>query len=156
LVKKHNTENSCKFSILKSIKGKKMDITTITERIQKLSLARKNRPSISIIRDIFDGIEIALNKKVKQEAIWEILKNEGYLSLDDGKIIPLKTFLSAITRIKNDRCKIQNNFVGNPAIVVPKFVSKKSITNPFLTLSGNTKHGDFNPIPKAKIEIDNS
>ncbi|MHB1621037.1 MAG: hypothetical protein ACYCTY_13855 [Sulfuricella sp.] len=65
------------------------------EVMQKLSQGSENRSAIARIRDIFDDIEIALSAGVKREAIWEALQNEGYK-------MPLKTFESAIYRIRKE------------------------------------------------------
>lgn len=141
---------------MKGNNKQKMDKFKITERMQKLSQGSENRPAISLIKDIFDDIEIALNKKVKQEAIWEDLKKEGYLIRANGKVIPLKTFLSAITRIKKGMSKQQKNSVAKPTTFGTQAATTESSINPLRALSGNPQEGEFNPIPMAKIEIDNS
>lgn len=74
----------------------------ITEKMQELSQGSENRSAIARLRDIFEDIEIALSAGVKREAIWETLKKEGYE-------MPLKTFESAIYRIKNEREKQTNH-----------------------------------------------
>lgn len=70
----------------------------ITEKMQELSQGSENRSATARLRDIFEDIEIALTAGVKREAIWEALKKEGYE-------MPLKTFESAIYRIKNKKGK---------------------------------------------------
>jgi hypothetical protein len=84
-----------------------MNNSKITKLMQELSQGSKNRPAGARLEDIFDDIEIALNKRVAQEAIWNELQKE-----DDYKM-PLKTFLSAITRIKKKRNKKMDDTAEN-------------------------------------------
>lgn len=72
-----------------------MDDPKILEALQALSQdkSREKRSAIARLRGNFNGIELALSKGVKLKAIWEQFEKEGY-----G--IPLKTFESAVNRIR--------------------------------------------------------
>ena len=74
-----------------------MGNTKILEAMQILSQDKnkENRSAIARLRSNFEAIEIALSNGVKRKAIWEEFKKEGYE-------IPLKTFESAIYRIKKE------------------------------------------------------
>lgn len=124
----------------------------IKEVMQALSEGSANRTAIGRIRDIFDDIEIALSAGVKREAIWKALDKEGIK-------MPLKTFESAIFRIRKERGEKQKHQPGKPSVSSDQAVTKTPAApgdNPLRALSGKPKEGEFNPIPPAKIEIDNS
>lgn len=75
-----------------------MDDPKILEAMQALSQDKSSekRSAIARLRGNFNGIELALSKGVKLKAIWEQFEKEGY-----G--IPLKTFESAVNRIRKER-----------------------------------------------------
>jgi hypothetical protein len=87
-------------------KEAEMNSTKILEAMQTLSQDKnkKNRSAIARLRSNFAAIELALSNGVKRKAIWEEFKKEGYE-------IPLKTFESAIYRIRKDGNKHKNESV---------------------------------------------
>ncbi len=126
-----------------------MSKSKITEVMQTLSQGSANRSAIARIREIFGEIEIALQAGVKREAIWEALQNEGYK-------MPLKTFESAINRIKKERRHKQPKAT---AVVSQEVITQPAPTigtNPLRALSRKPKDGDFNSIPEVKFEVDKS
>lgn len=126
-----------------------MSKSKITEVMQTLSQGSANRSAIARIREIFGDIEIALKAGVKREAIWEVLQKEGYK-------MPLKTFESAINRIKKERSHKQPEAKAVISQVVLTQLAPKTGTNPLRALSRKPKDGDFNSIPEAKFEVDKS
>lgn len=95
----------------------------IMEAMQTLSKGNVGKTATARIRNIFDGIKLAMNAGVKREAIWEAInKIEGYK-------MPLKTFESAIYRIRKERegdkkqkaeesTKFQNALQESPSTLV--------------------------------------
>lgn len=75
-----------------------VDDPKILQAMQALSQdkSREKRSAIARLRGNFNGIELALSKGVKLKAIWEQFEKEGY-----G--IPLRTFESAVNRIRKER-----------------------------------------------------
>ena len=126
-----------------------MSKSKITEVMQTLSQGSANRSAIARIREIFDDIEVALKAGVKREAIWEALQNEGYK-------MPLKTFESAINRIKNERSHKQPKATAVVSQDVITQTAPTIGTNPLRALSRKPKDGDFNSIPEVKFEVDES
>lgn len=125
-----------------------MSKSNITEVMQELSQGSENRTAIARLREIFGDIEIALNAGVKREAVWDALQNEGYK-------MPLKTFDSAINRIKNERSREHQKHTASKTLIT-QAAPVTSGTNPLRALSGKPKEGDLYSIPAVKFEIDKS
>jgi hypothetical protein len=126
----------------------KMAKLKITEVMQELSQGSENRSAIARLREIFGDIEVALNAGVKREAIWEAIQNEGYK-------MPLRTFESAINRIKKERRNGQQKHMATKTLST-QAASPVSGSNPLRALSRPPKDGDPNSIPAVKFEVDNS
>lgn len=121
----------------------------IMEAMQTLSKGNVGKTATARIRNIFDGIELAMNAGVKREVIWESINKI------DGYKMPLKTFESAIYRIRKERGKQKKHTVATTSVLSTPAISVPG-TNPLRALTGKPKDGDFNSIPTAKFEVDNS
>lgn len=121
-----------------------------------------SRSKTARLRDLYDHIETLRSRGFTHATIIKAMKKHG-LEFD------LKTFEVTFYRIKRERAnaKIQER-TTLPNAKIDNGVGDKSNThaaeqkvdpiskNPLHVLSGTTKRGDFNHIPKASFEVDES
>jgi len=114
-----------------------VDDPNILEALQALSQdkSREKRSAIARLRGNFNGIELALSKGVKLKAIWEQFEKEGY-----G--IPLKTFESAVNRIRKERATQPEKSKHQAALVTPTAPEIENAGGPFAGKSAKQRRDE--------------
>lgn len=125
-----------------------MSDKNISERLKALATG-KNRSATARLRERFDEIDVALRAGARRRDVYQALK-------EDGIAITFESFELAIYRLRKGRSEQQKHQPGKPSVPSCPIAAKVPGKNPLHALSGKPKEGEFNPVPPAKIEIDNS
>lgn len=121
----------------------------------KLAAQGNSRSKTARLREIFDEVEAAKAAGLSLKTIVGVLESRGLK-------FNLETFVNIRHRIKNERKNGKQNSAQsddaskNEIVVKPVVAVANSGGNPLRVLSGKPKEGDYNPIPTAKFEVDNS
>ncbi len=92
----------------------------VAEVLLAMAKGDKNRSETARLRDVFAEIEAALNAGVRRSAILEALHGQGFT-------MTLKSFESALYRIRKQGSKIDSPPVVPPAVSSPPPVSPEAV-----------------------------